>query len=154
MLRASRVHVGIALAFATLAPLAMVSSCDKASTSPLDLGTETLSDESGVVTLQMTLLDRPGAETELSFKLQAVGTEEMDKIALDVAVDEMYVIEGTAQWSGFVPPRQPQSHRVVVTPINDAAAPRVRITVSRFRDSEVLMQREIQFSPDGQHIPE
>lgn len=151
MSRTNRVHIGIALALATLA---IVSSCDKPSTSPLDLGTETLSDGSGTVTVEMTLLDRPGTETELSFRLQAVGTEEMDKIALDVAVDEMFLVEGVAQWSGFVPPRQPQSHRVVVKPIDNATAPRVRISVSRFRDSEVLMQREVQFSPDGQHVPQ
>lgn len=141
----------MALAFSALA---LLSSCDKPTTSPLDLGTETLSDDTGEVRVEMALLDRPGPETELSFKLAAVGTEEMDKIALDVAVDEMYVIEGGAQWSGFVPPRQPQSHRVVVKPIDNASAPRVRITISRFHDSEVLMQREIRFTPEGAHIPE
>lgn len=134
--------------------LTVLSSCDKPSTSPLDLGSETLTDDSGEVVVEMSLLERPGPESELRFKLAAVGTEEMDKIALDVAVDEMYVVEGGVQWSGFVPPRQPQSHRVVVKPIDDAAAPRVRITVSRFRDSEVLMQREVRFTPEGAHIPE
>lgn len=142
----------MALAFAALA---MMSSCDKASsTSPLDLGAETISDGGGTVTVEIALLDRPGNESELSFRLAAVGTVEMDKIALDVAVDEMFLVEGGSQWSGFIPPRQPQSHRVVVKPVDDATAPRVRITVSRFRDSEVLMQREVHFTPEGEHVPE
>ncbi len=132
--------------------LATSSSCDAASTSPLDLGTETVSDDSGTVEIDIALLDRPGSETELQFKLRAVGTDEMDKIALDVALDEMFLVEGGAQWSGFVPPRQPQSHRVVVKPVDEATEPRVRISVSRFRDSEVLMQREVSFTPDGRHV--
>ncbi|MGH1347568.1 MAG: hypothetical protein ACRBN8_38785 [Nannocystales bacterium] len=137
-----------------LAVLTLASGCDKPSTSPLDLGSGTASDESGTVNVEMTLLDRPGNESELSFRLVAVGTEEMDKLALDVAVDEMFVVDGVAQWSGFVPPRQPQSHRVVVKPVDGASAPRVRVKVSRFRDSQVLMLREVNFSPDGTHIPE
>ncbi len=141
----------IALACAVLA---LASGCDKPSTSPLDLGTATASDESGKVSVEMTLLDRPGNESELSFRLVAVGTEEMDKLALDVAVDEMFLVDGVAQWSGFVPPRQPQSHRVVVKPVDNATAPRVRIKLSRFRDSEVLMQREVVFSPEGTYIPQ
>jgi len=144
--RSIRVHGCTALAFAALT---MMSSCDKASTSPLDLGTETVSDDTGTVTVKIALVDRPGTESELTFKLEAVGTEEMDKLALDVALDEMWLVEGGSQWSGFVPPRQPQSHSVVVKPIDEATAPRVRITVSRFRDSEVLMQHEVEFTADG-----
>jgi hypothetical protein len=134
--------------------LVLVAGCDKATATPMDLGTETVTDESGEVTVTIKALPRPDTESELQFTLKAVGTEEMDKIALDVALDEMWLVEGGAQWSGFVPPRQPQSHRVVVKPLDDAAAPRVRVTVSRFRDSEVLMLREIEFSPDGTVVPD
>jgi|GEM_PF-2520637 len=137
-----------------LAFFVCAGACDKPTTSPLDLGSETIRDGSGEVTIDIALIDRPGNETELTFKLRAVGTEEMDKLALDVALDEMFLVEGGAQWSGFVPPRQPQSHRVVVKPIDDATAPRVRISVSRFHDSEVLMQREVSFDPSGAHVPE
>ncbi len=137
-----------------LAAIVMVPSCDKPTTSPLDLGTETVSDDSGTVSVKMALRDLPGNETELSFKLEAVGLEEMDKLALDVALDEMFLVDGGSQWSGFVPPRGPQTHRVVVKPIDDATAPRVRVSVSRFRDSEVLMHREINFTPEGAHIPD
>lgn len=136
-----------------VAALAVLSSCDKPTASPVDLGTETVSDESGTVKVEVALIERPGTESELSFRLTAVGTEEMDKIALDVALDEMFLVEGGAQWSGFVPPRQPQSHRVVVKPVDNATAPRVRVTVSRFRDSEVLMSREVSFDPQGEYTP-
>ncbi len=138
----------------TFAVLTAVGSCDKPSASPLDLGSESVSDESGEIVVEIALLDRPGNETELRFALTAVGTQEMDKLALDVALDEMFLVEGGAQWSGFVPPRQPQSHRVVVKPVDNATAPGVRISVSRFRDSEVLMLREVRFTPEGGHIPE
>lgn len=151
MSRTIRLHTGLALALATLA---IVSSCDKPTTSPLDLGTETASDESGQVSVKFELLDRPGSETELTFRLEAVGLEEMDKLALDVALDEMWLVEGGAQWSGFVPPRGPQTHRVVVKPIDNATAPRVRVKVSRFRDSEVLAHREISFTPEGAYVAE
>lgn len=138
----------------SLLAVVLASACDKATVAPTDLGTETVTDESGEVRVEIKALPRPGTESELQFTLKAIGTEEMDKIALDVALDEMWLVEGGAQWSGFVPPRQPQSHRVVVKPIDEASEPRVRITVSRFRDSEVLMLREIAFSPDGTLVPE
>lgn len=139
---------------ATLALLLTLGACDKQTASPVDLGTETAADESGKVQVEISAMPRPGGESELRFSLKAVGTEEMDKLALDVAMNEMWLVEGGAQWSGFVPPRQPQSHRVVVKPIDGASDPRVRITVSRFRDSVVLMQREVAFSPDGQIVAE
>jgi len=139
--------------FAFLA-LTLLASCDKETASPVDLGTETVSDETGEITVRIRALERPGTEAELRFELAAVGVEEMDKIALDVAVDEMWLVEGGAQWSGFVPPRQPQSHRVVVEPLDEATAPRVRITISRFRDSEVLMHREVRFTPEGALLAE
>ena len=134
--------------------MGVMSSCEKASTSPLDLGTKTVSDESGSVSIDVALLERAGSESELKFTLKAVGTDEMDKLALDVVTDEMFLIEGGSQWSGFVPPRQPQSHRVVVKPVDNANDPRVRITLSRFHDSEVLFWREIHFTPEGALIPE
>ncbi len=143
-------RVSMAMALAAL----LTAGCDKETASPLDLGTETAADNSGKVQIKIALIERPGPESELSFKLTAVGTEEMDKLALDVAMEEMWLVEGGAQWSGFVPPRQPQSHSVVVKPIDDASDPMVRITVSRFRDSEVLMLRELRFTPDGALIPE
>lgn len=151
MNRFKRTQGGIA---ATLIGLAMVCSCDKPSTSPLDLGSETVSDESGSVSVDVALVDRPGSEAELRFTLKAIGTDEMDKLALDVVTQNMFLVEGGSQWSGFVPPRQPQSHRVVVKPVDDATDPRVRITVSRFRDSEVLFWREVHFTPEGAFIPE
>ena len=146
MSTATLIRGSLALA---LANLALGSGCEKASASPLDLGTETISDDSGTVTVEISLLDRPGNESELNFVLKPVGTEEMDKLALDVRLDEMFLVEGGAQWSGFVPPRSRQSHRVVVKPVDNATAPRVRITVSRFHDSEILMQREVGFTPEG-----
>ena len=145
---------GYARLCSPLFALVLAGGCDKATVTPVDLGTETVTDESGEVQVEFEALPRPGTESELHFTLKAIGTEEMDKIALDVALDEMWLVEGGAQWSGFVPPRQPQSHRVVVKPIDEASAPRVRVTVSRFRDSEVLMLREIAFSPDGTIVPE
>lgn len=132
----------------------MLCSCDKATTSPLDLGTETATDESGSVSVEISLLERPSNESELSFTLKAVGIEEMDKLALEVVTEHMFLVEGGGQWSGFVPPRQPQSHRVVVKPVDDAQDPHVRISVRRFRDSEILMQREVHFTPEGAYIPE
>lgn len=140
--------------YLALLVLFTLGACDDKTASPLDLGTETAADESGKVQVEIRAVPRPGGETELRFSLKAVGTEEMDKLALDVAMDEMWLVEGAAQWSGFVPPRQPQSHRVVVEPIDGASAPRVRISVSRFRDSVVLMQREVQFTPEGRILEE
>lgn len=151
MIRFSRVQIGMSIAAVALAVLC---SCDKPSTSPLDLGTETASDRTGSISVDISLVARPDRESELNFTLKAVGIEEMDKVALEVVTDNMFLVEGGSQWAGFVPPRQPQSHRVVVKPVDDANDPHVRIRVLRFLDSEVLMQREVHFTPEGQYVPD
>jgi len=115
----------------------------------LDLGTERVVDESGQIDVRIEAVERPSSEVELAFELVALGTEEMDKLVLEVVLDEMILVEGAGQWDGFVPPRQPQKHRVVVKPLEDATEPTVRINVSRFRDSRLLMQRVVRFSPQG-----
>jgi hypothetical protein len=76
----------------------------------------------------------------------------MDKLVLDVILDQMVIVNGGVQWSGFVPPRQPQSHSVTVKPLDDAEEPQVRVTVSRSHDSKLLMERVIRFTPDGSLI--
>jgi hypothetical protein len=144
------------LALGLLVGASLVAGCEKKkSVSPVDLGSEIISDSTGKkVKVEMGYIERPGTEVELTFTLTAVGTEEMDKIVLEVALDEMHLVEGGAQWTGFVPPRQPQHHHVVVTPLEWAEQPQARISVVRSRDSELYMARTIRFTNEGEVIEE
>ena len=129
-----------------LALACALSACDKQETSTLrTLERGTVSDESGQAEVNIGYQPRKDGELELVVKLSALGTEEMDKLVVEVAVDGFVVSEGEITWTGFVPPRQPQTHRVVLQAREGESYPTARVTVSRSHDSFVLMHRELSF---------
>lgn len=93
----------------------------------------------------MAYQNRGEGQVELVFRLRAVGGEEMDKLVLDLNLDQLHLVEGITEWSGFVPPRQPQTHRVSLMLVEGAEYARATVSVRRSVDSELLMQRELSF---------
>lgn len=133
-----------------LALACALPACDKQETSTLrTLDSGTVSDESGQAEVDIAYQPRGADSLELVVKLAALGTEEMDKLVVEVVVDGFVVSEGQISWTGFVPPRQPQTHRVVLQAREDEGHPTARVTVSRSRDSFVLMHRELSFEKTG-----
>lgn len=115
------------------------------------LGTESVRDPSGAIEVEMAFQNMGEGNVLFAFKLRALGTEEMDKLVLDLKLDGLHLLEGSTEWSGFVPPRQPQTHRVSLVAAEGAERADVTVSVRRSVDSELLMQREFAFrvTPSG-----
>lgn len=139
---------------ASILVLGMGSGCKKtpATRSPVTLATDTVTDPSGVVEVEIAYTPRPERQIELSFELRAIGIAEMDKIVLEVRLDGFHLVDGQIEWTGFVPPRQPQSHRLTVQAAEDVAQAQIRVSVRRSVDSTLLMEREIAFSVTGDGV--
>jgi hypothetical protein len=136
-----------------IAALALVTSTACASqpqsAAPQTVLSEVVSDPTGRVQVDVRYNQNPPDKIELIIDLAAVGIEEMDKIAIDVTTDAFSVLEGSSQWSGFVPPRERHKHRMVLLASEDADRGSVTITMSRFHDSEVLWQDTASFAFTG-----
>lgn len=127
--------------------LALIAAgCEKQQAStvtPLD--SDTISDPSGEARVEIAYQPKGSDEIEIIVKLNALGTEEMDKVVVDVAMDGFHVADGASQWQGFIPPRQPQTYRVVLGLLHESTGGTVRVSVSRSHDSFLLMHRELTF---------
>jgi len=136
--------------FAVLLVAATLAACaGKGGGEPTVLATESVRDPSGAIEVEMAYRNHPKSHVELSFRLRALGTDEMDKLVLDIDLQDLHVVEGSTEWTGFVPPRQPQSHSVVLVLAEGAEFPRATVSVRRSLDSELLMQRELAFRVSG-----
>lgn len=129
-----------------VAALTLGGACGPKSTAePKVVATESVRDPSGTIEVEMAYQSKGPEELDLVFRLRAVGGEEMDKLVLDLNLEGLHLLEGTTEWSGFVPPRQPQTHRVSLVRAQGAEHARATVSVRRSVDSELLMQRELLF---------
>jgi hypothetical protein len=132
----------LALAIA-LALVACQKKNDGATAHPLS--EEQIKDGEATVRVDVSYRSVSKNEIELVVDLVAVGIEQMDKIVVDVAPDGFVVVEGVAEWSGFVPPYERHKHKVTLQPRDDAADATATVSVRRSLDSELLWQREFPF---------
>jgi hypothetical protein len=139
---------------ARLVTLAMLASTACASrpqpkAGPHTVLSEIVTDPSGSVKVEVRYDQNPPDKIALVVSLSAVGIDEMDKIAIDVTTDAFAVLEGSSQWSGFVPPRERHEHRMLLLASEDTGHGSVTVTMSRFHDSEVLWQDTASFTFTG-----
>jgi hypothetical protein len=128
---------------------ALVACKPAASNSPRDLATETFTDEGKTAQIDVEYRVRPGPELEVLVRLQAIGVEEMDKLVVDVVTNGFVLVEGGTQWTGFVPPRDPQKHSVVFSLLDDTSVGEIRVSVTRSRDSKLLYSDTFGFELRG-----
>lgn len=116
------------------------------------LGTDLVSDETG--DFELTVEWKPAGDraVQIHVGMAAVGLDEMDKIVLEVDHDGFELIDGSLEWMGFVPPRQPQSHTVTLQAREDATDPVVNVDVFRSADSKLLFHKEIPFIVSGSSV--
>ncbi len=109
------------------------------------LSEEHVKDGEATVRVDVSYRSLSKDEIELVVDLIAVGIEQMEKIVVDVAPDGFVIVDGTAEWNGFVPPYERHKHKVTLKPRDDAAAPTATVSVRRSVDSELLWQQEFPF---------
>ena len=112
----------------------------------------TVRDATGMFDLKVGYEPRPDRQVELVLAMNAVGTTEMDKVVIDVDVEGFEVTDGSAEWSGFVPPRQPQKYSVTLRALDGEERPTATVTVRRSVDSEVLFSQELAFTVSGSNL--
>lgn len=143
-------HLAAVVVAALVAP-----ACAKKATvrEPATLTSERITDDSGE--MMGTLAYLPQGDTiEFVVELKALGTEEMDKVVIDMVLDGFVLVEGQTQWGGFVAPLTKHRERVVLRANEGVEFATVTVTVSRSVDSHVLMQTEAPFRVSaGQVVP-
>jgi hypothetical protein len=116
---------------------------------PVALTNGTFKDATGEI--QIDVGYAPGTDRDLAVvvRMKAIGLEEMDKIVADVVVDGFVLTQGSPEWSGFVAPRQPITHRVEFRLLDDVESGTLTVSVRRSRDSELLYETALPFVANG-----
>ena len=133
-------------AYALVVALALVG-CQKKQDGPTahPLAQEHVKDKEATVRVDVSYRANSKTQIELVVDMVAVGIAHMDKIVVDIAPDGFVIVNGTAEWSGFVPPYERRKHTVTLEPREDAAAATATVSVRRSVDSELLWQQEFPF---------
>lgn len=122
---------------------------------PVAIVSGTFKDDTGEVKIDVGYTAGRDRDLEIVLRLNAIGLEEMDKIVADVVVDGFVLSEGSPEWSGFVPVRQPITHRVGFRLLDDADGGTLTVSVRRSRDSELLYEAPLTFvANDGVLVAE
>lgn len=125
---------------------------DTGTTSPVEVVTTQIADGDATVQLDVGYRALPEREVELVASLSAVGIVESEKLVVDVLVDGFVLVAGEPQWAGFVAPRQPIKHRTSFRMLDGHDAGALTLTVQRSRNSEVLFERRIEFTAEGDRV--
>lgn len=133
-------------AFALLAAVALVGCQKKQDGSTAHpLARENVAIEEATVRFDISYRASSDKQIEFVVDMAAVGIEHMEKIVVDISPDGFVIVEGTAEWSGFVEPYERHKHKVTLEPREDAAAATATVSVRRSVDSELLWQQEFEF---------
>jgi hypothetical protein len=112
------------------------------------LSTDVVQDGGAVFDLAAAYQAGPEGQITLFLSMTSKSLQETDKLVVAVELEGFVVTEGHTEWTGFVPPRQPQRHQVTVRALEVEHA-RLLVTVRRSVDSEVLAARELPFRVSG-----
>lgn len=136
----------IALVLALTAALATACQKNKQGTAaPLPLTSDTFKDATGEIRIEVGYSPKPTREVEIVARMEAIGLDEMDKIVLDIKVDNFVVLEGNPEWTGFVAPRQPIKHQARFRLLDGTDQGTLTVTVRRSNDSELLYETLLPF---------
>lgn len=146
------------VALALLQVALLVGSCTKdapATTPPIGLASERIEDADAVVQVEVGYRALPEREVEIEVALAAVGIVEMDKLVADITVEGFVLVAGAPEWTGFVAPRFPITHRASFRLLDDATSGTLTVRVQRSIDSTVLYEAKLPFVAEGDRaVPE
>jgi hypothetical protein len=83
---------------------------------------------------------------EITMKMRVTGLEETEKLVADVFISGFNVEEGATHWDGFVPPRQPQTHSVLLAVPEGTDKATATVQIQRSHDSFLLVREELEFT--------
>jgi PhoPQ-activated pathogenicity-related protein len=123
----------------------LVASCaSKGPAGPVEVRTATIAGQSLSIALSYEVV-KP-REVTLILRLRTSAIEASDRLVADVMIKGFDLAEGSPRWSGFVPPRQPQTHRVVLAIPEDINHAKATVVLKDSSSSQVLLSEELSFS--------
>lgn len=130
--------------FATL-----LACAHKASGGPTSLFDEMVEEGSAQVAVLLTYEAKGPRQVELTLKLRVIGIAESSKLVAETYIRGFNVEEGSTRWDGFVPPRTPQTIRVLLSIPEEKQEATATVNLSRSHDSFSLLKEELTFVVDA-----
>ena len=112
---------------------------------PTRVHTETISDSGATLLVSLTYEATAPREVELVMSMRVSGMQETEKLVSTVLIKGFNVGDGALRWTGFVLPRQAETHRVKLMVPEGMDEARAVVSLVRSADSEVLLREELEF---------
>ena len=116
---------------------------------PATIRDETVKEDQAELALDLSWRPTAPRQVELVLKMRVVGIVETNKLVAEVYINGFNVEDGHTRWDGFVPPRDPQTFRVVLSIPEGRDSATARMMLSRSNDSFQLLREELNFSVDS-----
>ena len=132
---------------------ALLGCAHQPSTAPIQVRSETVMEDEAELFLDLFFEPKGDRKVELVLKMRVAGIVETSKLFAEVYIKGFNVEgSGATRWDGFVPPRQPQTFRIVLSVADGFDTAEATVMLSRSHDSNLLMREQLSFSVDDQGV--
>lgn len=136
--------------FVSLALAASLLGCaHKPAAGPVSLRSESVKEDAADLQLDLTYEPKGPRQVELVLKMRVAGIVETNKLVAEIYIKGFNVEGGTTRWDGFVPPRTPQTFRVLLSVAEGFEEATATVMLSRSQDSNQLLREELTFTVDA-----
>jgi len=116
---------------------------------PVSLRAETVPEDKAQLSFELLYEAKGARRVELVLKLSVSGLAETNKLVAETYIRHFNVESGDTRWDGFVPPRQPQTIRLLLAIPESQPSATAIVNLNRSHDSYPLMREEITFVVDA-----
>lgn len=134
---------------AVLLATTLLACAHKPADGPTSLRTETVKEDQAELAVELLYAAVAPRQVELTLKMRVNGLVETNKLVAEVYIQGFNVEDGYTRWDGFVPPRQPQTFRVVLSIPEDHEEATAKVSLVRSADSHALLREELTFAVDA-----
>lgn len=130
---------------ATLLLTTLLACAHKPAGAPIELHRETVKEDRAELALELAYAPKAARQLELTLKMRVSGLAETNKLVAEVFIQGFNVEGGSTRWDGFVPPRQPQTFRVLLSIPDDRDEATATLSLVRSHDSHSLLRQVLNF---------
>lgn len=113
---------------------------------------ETVQEDKAQVAVTLTWEAKGPRTVELVLKMRVIGPQESNKLVAETYIRGFNVEDGNARWDGFVPPRDPQTVRLLLSIPEDKQEATATVNLSRSHDSFSLLKQALTFVVDASGV--
>ncbi|MEZ4385848.1 MAG: hypothetical protein R3A79_31305 [Nannocystaceae bacterium] len=141
------------LLLAALPALALAGACaNRGAAGPTPIYSDTVQVGPADLAIDITHQAMGKRQLEIKMKMRVTGVDETEKLVADVFISGFNVEEGSTHWDGFVPPRQPQTHVVLLSIPEGTKEAAATVQIQRSHDSLLLVREELAFTVDDRGL--